>query len=284
AKRIQTSRAKLDNPNKPVGVFMLCGPSGVGKTETAVVLSELLFSGEESMITINMSEFQEAHTVSTLKGAPAGYVGYGQGGVLTEAVRRRPYSVVLLDEVEKAHPDVHEMFFQVFDKGFMNDAEGRYIDFKNTLILMTSNCGTDLIMSLAEDEELKPEPEAMAMALRPDLLKVFPPALIGRTVQLPFWPLSPDMLGKIVHIQLNRIKKRIEGNHKIAFEYGDEVVKFIVDRCTDADSGGRMIDNILTNTMLPEMSIKLLEKQMGGDKIKTIKVKAGDGKFDYKFG
>ncbi len=284
AKRIQTSRAKLDNPNKPVGVFMLCGPSGVGKTETAVVLSELLFSGEESMITINMSEFQEAHTVSTLKGAPAGYVGYGQGGVLTEAVRRRPYSVVLLDEVEKAHPDVHEMFFQVFDKGFMNDAEGRYIDFKNTLILMTSNCGTDLIMELAEDEELKPEPDAMAMALRPDLLKVFPPALIGRTVQLPFWPLSPDMLGKIVHIQLNRIKKRIEGNHKIAFEYGDDVVKFIVSRCTDADSGGRMIDNILTNTMLPEMSIKLLEKQMSGDKIKVIKVKAGDGKFEYEFG
>jgi len=284
AKRIQTSRAKLDNPNKPVGVFMLCGPSGVGKTETAVVLSELLFSGEESMITINMSEFQEAHTVSTLKGAPAGYVGYGQGGVLTEAVRRRPYSVVLLDEVEKAHPDVHEMFFQVFDKGFMNDAEGRYIDFKNTLILMTSNCGTDLIMDLAEDEELKPEPDAMAMALRPDLLKVFPPALIGRTVQLPFWPLSPDMLGKIVHIQLNRIKKRIEGNHKIAFEYGDDVVDFIVSRCTDADSGGRMIDNILTNTMLPEMSIKLLEKQMSGDKIKTIRVKTGDGKFEYKFG
>ena len=284
AKRIQTSRAKLDNPNKPVGVFMLCGPSGVGKTETAVVLSELLFSGEESMITINMSEFQEAHTVSTLKGAPAGYVGYGQGGVLTEAVRRRPYSVVLLDEVEKAHPDVHEMFFQVFDKGFMNDAEGRYIDFKNTLILMTSNCGTDMIMDLAEDEELKPEPEAMAMALRPDLLKVFPPALIGRTVQLPFWPLSPDMLGKIVQIQLNRIKKRIEGNHKIAFEYGDDVVKFIVSRCTDADSGGRMIDNILTNTMLPEMSIKLLEKQMSGDKIKTIRVKAGDGKFEYEFG
>jgi len=284
AKRIQTSRAKLDNPNKPVGVFMLCGPSGVGKTETAVVLSELLFSGEESMITINMSEFQEAHTVSTLKGAPAGYVGYGQGGVLTEAVRRRPYSVVLLDEVEKAHPDVHEMFFQVFDKGFMNDAEGRYIDFKNTLILMTSNCGTDLIMDMAEDEELKPEPEAMAMALRPDLLKVFPPALIGRTVQLPFWPLSPDMLGKIVQIQLNRIKKRIEGNHKIAFEYGDDVVKFIVSRCTDADSGGRMIDNILTNTMLPEMSIKLLEKQMSGDKIKTIRVKAGDSKFEYEFG
>lgn len=284
AKRIQTSRAKLDNPNKPVGVFMLCGPSGVGKTETAVVLSELLFSGEESMITINMSEFQEAHTVSTLKGAPAGYVGYGQGGVLTEAVRRRPYSVVLLDEIEKAHPDVHEMFFQVFDKGFMNDAEGRYIDFKNTLILLTSNVGTDLIMEMSADEELKPEPEAMAMALRPDLLKVFPPALIGRTVQMAYWPLSGDMLGKIVKIQLNRIKKRIEGNHKIAFSYGDDVVDLIVSRCTDLDSGGRMIDNILTNTMLPEMSIQLLTQQMEGKEIQSINVTAGDDGFEYGFG
>ncbi|QDH33034.1 type VI secretion system ATPase TssH [Porphyrobacter sp. YT40] len=284
AKRIQTSRAKLDNPNKPVGVFFLCGPSGVGKTETAVVLSELLFAGEESMITINMSEFQEAHTVSTLKGAPAGYVGYGQGGVLTEAVRRRPYSVVLLDEVEKAHPDVHEMFFQVFDKGFMNDAEGRYIDFKNTLILLTSNCGTDLIMDMCQDPELMPEPEALAAALRPELLKVFPPALIGRTVQLAYVPLSKEMLGGIVRIQLDRIKKRIQGNHKIAFTYGDDVVEHIVARCTDGDSGGRMIDNILTNTMLPEMSVQLLEKQMDGAAVGSITVSAGDNGFVYDFG
>jgi type VI secretion system protein VasG len=284
AKRIQTSRAKLDNPNKPVGVFFLCGPSGVGKTETAVVLSELLFAGEESMITINMSEFQEAHTVSTLKGAPAGYVGYGQGGVLTEAVRRRPYSVVLLDEVEKAHPDVHEMFFQVFDKGFMNDAEGRYIDFKNTLILLTSNCGTDLIMDMCQDPELMPEPEALAAALRPELLKVFPPALIGRTVQLAYVPLSKEMLGGIVRIQLDRIKKRIQGNHKIAFTYGEDVVDFIVARCTDGDSGGRMIDNILTNTMLPEMSVQLLEKQMDGLAVTSITVSAGETGFVYAFG
>jgi len=284
AKRIQTSRAKLDNPNKPVGVFMLCGPSGVGKTETAVVLSELLFAGEESMITINMSEFQEAHTVSTLKGAPAGYVGYGQGGVLTEAVRRRPYSVVLLDEVEKAHPDVHEMFFQVFDKGFMNDAEGRYIDFKNTLILLTSNVGTDLIMDMSADPELAPEPEAMATALRPELLKVFPPALIGRTVQQAFFPLDKDMLGKIVDLQLGRIKKRIAGNHKIEMVYGDDVIELIVSRCNDADSGGRMIDNILTNTMLPEMSVQLLEKQMDGLEIQRIEVKAGEDGFEYEFG
>ena len=283
AKRIQTSRAKLDNPNKPVGVFMLCGPSGVGTTETAVVLSELLFAGEESMITINMSEFQEAHTVSTLKGAPAGYVGYGQGGVLTEAVRRRPYSVVLLDEVEKAHPDVHEMFFQVFDKGFMNDAEGRYIDFKNTLILLTSNVGTDLIMDMSADPELMPDPEAMATALRPELLKVFPPALIGRTVQQAYFPLSKDMLGKIVDLQLNRIRKRISGNHKIQFDYGQDVIDYIVSRCNDADSGGRMIDNILTNTMLPEMSVQLLEKQMDGLEVKKISVKAGDNRFEYEF-
>ncbi|WP_315759969.1 type VI secretion system ATPase TssH [Sphingomonas sp. Y38-1Y] len=283
AKRIQTSRAKLDNPNKPVGVFMLCGPSGVGKTETAHALSELLFSGDESMIVINMSEFQEAHTVSTLKGAPAGYVGYGQGGVLTEAVRRRPYSVVLLDEVEKAHPDVHEMFFQVFDKGFMNDSEGRHIDFKNTVILLTSNVGTDLVMSMSEDEEMKPEPEALATALRPELLKVFPPALLGRLLVLPYYPLSPTMLGGIVRLQLDRIRKRIAENHKIAFSYGDDVVDLIVSRCKEVASGGRMIDAILTNTMLPEMSIALLERQMAGAEVAAIDVSVEGQGFRYDF-
>jgi type VI secretion system protein VasG len=283
AKRIQTSRAKLDNPNKPVGVFMLCGPSGVGKTETAHALSELLFSGDESMIVINMSEFQEAHTVSTLKGAPAGYVGYGQGGVLTEAVRRRPYSVVLLDEVEKAHPDVHEMFFQVFDKGFMNDAEGRFIDFKNTLILLTSNAGTDLVMSMCEDEEMKPDPEALATALRPELLKVFPPALLGRLLVLPYFPLSPAMLGGIVKLQLDRIKKRVWENHKIKFDYGQDVIDLIVSRCNEVASGGRMIDAILTNTMLPEMSIALLERQISGEEVSAVTVTAGPNGFGYAF-
>ena len=283
AKRIQTSRAKLDNPNKPVGVFMLCGPSGVGKTETAHALSELLFSGDESMIVINMSEFQEAHTVSTLKGAPAGYVGYGQGGVLTEAVRRRPYSVVLLDEVEKAHPDVHEMFFQVFDKGFMNDSEGRFIDFKNTIILLTSNVGTDLITTMSEDEELKPDPEALATALRPELLKVFPPALLGRLMVLPYYPLSPAMLGGIVRIQLNRIKKRIAANHGIEFAYGDAVVDLIVSRCNEVASGGRMIDAILTNTMLPEMSVALLSRQIDGEEVARIEVGTDDKGFTYRF-
>ena len=284
AKRIQTSRAKLDNPNKPVGVFMLCGPSGVGKTETAMVLSELLFSGDDSLIVINMSEFQEAHTVSTLKGAPAGYVGYGQGGVLTEAVRRRPYSVVLLDEVEKAHPDVHEMFFQVFDKGYMDDSEGRHIDFKNTLILLTSNVGTDLITTLSEDEEMKPDPESLAQTLRPDLLGVFPPALLGRLIVLPYYPLSPDMLKRIVRIQMQRIVKRVGQNHGINFSFGDDVVDLIVSRCNEVASGGRMIDAILTNTMLPELSIELLNRQMGGEEVKEITVNVdGDG-FGYKFG
>jgi type VI secretion system protein VasG len=282
-KRIKTSRAKLDNPNKPVGVFMLCGPSGVGKTETAHVLSELLYSGDDSMIVINMSEFQEAHTVSTLKGAPAGYVGYGQGGVLTEAVRRRPYSVVLLDEVEKAHPDVHEMFFQVFDKGFMNDSEGRFIDFKNTLILLTSNVGTEMITSMSEDEEMKPDSEALAQALRPDLLKTFPPALLGRLVVLPYYPLSKDMLRGIIKLQIGRVKKRIEDNHAIAFNYGDDVIELIVSRCNEVASGGRVIDAILTNTMLPELSIQLLEKQMGGEEVTGIDVSVeGDG-FAYAF-
>ncbi|HLY80574.1 MAG TPA: type VI secretion system ATPase TssH, partial [Caulobacteraceae bacterium] len=282
-KRIQTSRAKLDNPNKPVGVFMLCGPSGVGKTETALVLSELLFSGDDSMIVINMSEFQEAHTVSTLKGAPAGYVGYGQGGVLTEAVRRRPYSVVLLDEVEKAHPDVHEMFFQVFDKGYMDDAEGRYIDFKNTLILLTSNVGTDLITSLSEDPEMAPDAESLAQTLRPELLKVFPPALLGRLIVLPYYPLSPDMLKGIVRLQMDRVKRRIADNHAIDFEYSEDVVDLVVSRCNEVASGGRMIDAILTNTMLPELSIALLQRQMAGDTVARIDVKVKDSVFDYAF-
>ncbi|HET7605917.1 MAG TPA: type VI secretion system ATPase TssH [Sphingomicrobium sp.] len=283
AKRIQTSRAKLDNPSKPVGVFMLCGPSGVGKTETALVLAELLFSGDESLITINMSEFQEAHTVSTLKGAPAGYVGYGQGGVLTEAVRRRPYSVVLLDEVEKAHPDVHEMFFQVFDKGFMNDSEGRHINFKNTIILLTSNVGTDLIMSLSGDEETKPDPEGLATALRPELLKVFPPALLGRLLAIPYYPLNPQMLGGIVRIQLDRIRRRIADNHDIELDYAPEVVDLIVSRCNEVASGGRMIDAILTNTMLPQMSVALLERQMTGEEVKRIRVGTGGDGFTYDF-
>jgi len=283
AKRIQTSRAGLDNPNKPIGVFMLAGTSGVGKTETALALAEALYGGEQNLITINMSEYQEAHTVSTLKGAPPGYVGYGEGGVLTEAVRRRPYSVVLLDEVEKAHPDVHEMFFQVFDKGFMEDGEGRFIDFKNTLIILTTNAGTDLIAGLCKDPDLMPDPEGMASALRAPLLKVFPPALLGRLVTIPYYPLSDDMLGKIVKLQLDRIKKRVEARYKIPFEYGEDVVKLVVSRCTESESGGRMIDAILTNTMLPDISREFLNRMMEGAPVKEVQVKAEGGEFRYVF-
>jgi type VI secretion system protein VasG len=283
AKRIQTSRAGLDNPSKPIGVFMLAGTSGVGKTETALALAEALYGGEQNLITINMSEYQEAHTVSTLKGAPPGYVGYGEGGVLTEAVRRKPYSVVLLDEVEKAHPDVHEMFFQVFDKGFMEDGEGRFIDFKNTLIILTTNAGTELIAGLCKDPELMPDPEGMAKALREPLLKIFPPALLGRLVTIPYYPLSDDMLGKIVKLQLNRIKKRVEARYKIPFEYSDDVVKLVVSRCTESESGGRMIDAILTNTMLPDISREFLTRMMSGSAVARVGVQVlGEG-FAYSF-
>ncbi len=283
SKRIQTSRAGLDNPSKPIGVFMLAGTSGVGKTETAIALAESLYGGEQNLIVINMSEYQEAHTVSSLKGAPPGYVGYGEGGVLTEAVRRKPYSVVLLDEVEKAHSDVHELFFQVFDKGWMEDGEGRSIDFRNTLILLTTNAGTDMIANLCKDPDLMPDPEGMAKAIREPLLKIFPPALLGRLVTIPYYPLSDEMLGKIVALQLNRIKKRIEARYKMPFNYDDEVVKLVVSRCTESESGGRMIDAILTNTMLPEISREFLTRTMQGTPILGVKVGVTDGEFSYSF-
>ena len=283
AKRIQTSRAGLDNPSKPIGVFMLAGTSGVGKTETALALAEALYGGEHNLITINMSEYQEAHTVSTLKGAPPGYVGYGEGGVLTEAVRRKPYSVVLLDEVEKAHSDVHEIFFQVFDKGFMEDGEGRFIDFKNTLILLTTNAGTELIAGLCKDPELMPDPEGMAKALREPLLKVFPPALLGRLVAIPYYPLSDDMLARIVKLQLARIKKRVEQRWKVPFEVSDDVVHLVVSRCTESESGGRMIDAILTNTMLPDVSRAFLERMLLNQPLGGVAVGVADGQFTYRF-
>ena len=283
ARRIQTSRAKLDNPNKPIGVFLLAGTSGVGKTETALALAEVLYGGEQNVITINMSEYQEAHTVSTLKGAPTGYVGYGEGGVLTEAVRRRPYSVVLLDEVEKAHPDVHEIFFQVFDKGWMEDGEGRIIDFKNTLILLTTNAGTELITKLCKDPELMPDAEGIAKALREPLLKVFPPALLGRLVTIPYYPLNDQMIGAIARLQLKRIEKRIRENHKVPFTYDDEVIKLISSRCTELESGGRMIDAILTNTMLPSISQELLKRMMDGVPVERVHVQVSDGDFRYAF-
>jgi type VI secretion system protein VasG len=283
ARRVQTSRARLDNPGKPIGVFMLCGTSGVGKTETALALAESLYGGEQNVITINMSEFQEAHTVSTLKGAPPGYVGYGEGGVLTEAVRRRPYSVVLLDEVEKAHPDVHELFFQVFDKGWMEDGEGRGIDFKNTIILLTSNVGSELIMSVCKDPQRLPDPDGIAKALREPLLKVFPAALLGRLVVVPYYPLSDIMMGEIVRLQLGRIGKRVAENHGIPFEYGDDVVKLVVSRCTEAESGGRVIDAILTNTVLPRVSLEYLSRLAAGGQLKRVRLGVHGGDFSYDF-
>ncbi len=283
ARRVRTARASLDNPNKPVGVFMLCGPSGVGKTETALALAESLYGGEHNVITINMSEFQEAHTVSTLKGSPPGYVGYGEGGVLTEAVRRKPYSVVLLDEVEKAHSDVHEIFFQVFDKGIMEDGEGRLIDFKNTLILLTSNVGSDLIMNMCKDPDLMPSPDGMSKALREPALKVFPAALLGRLSLVPYYPLSDQMIGDIARLQLERVAKRIKANHSIAFEYDDDVVKLIASRCTELESGGRMIDAILTNTVLPILSTEILTRMLDGQKMRQARVSVKDEEFDYSF-
>ncbi|WP_147194949.1 type VI secretion system ATPase TssH [Pantoea sp. CCBC3-3-1] len=283
AKRVRTSRAKLDDPNKPVGVFMLCGPSGVGKTETALALAETLYGGEQNIITINMSEFQEAHTVSTLKGAPPGYVGYGEGGVLTEAVRRRPYSVVLLDEIEKAHPDVHEIFFQVFDKGWMEDGEGRHIDFRNTLIILTSNVGTQLISAMCADPDLMPEPDALAGALRAPLLEVFPPALLGRLLVVPYYPLSDEMLASIVRLQLKRVQRRLEQNHGITSEVDDSVIDLIVQRCTEVESGGRMVDAILTNTLLPQMSQMLLVASSNEEHYKRLRVSLHDGEFQCQF-
>ena len=283
AKRVETSRAGLDNPSKPIGVFMFCGPSGIGKTETALALAETLYGGEQNMITINMSEFQEAHTVSTLKGAPPGYVGYGEGGILTEAVRRKPYSVVLLDEVEKAHPDVHEIFFQVFDKGIMEDGEGRLIDFKNTLILLTSNVGSELIMNMCSDPELMPGADGIAKALREPLLKVFPAALLGRIVTIPYFPLSDEMVGKIAKLQIGRIQRRVQEKYNIPMTFDDEAIKLIASRCTEVESGGRMIDAILTNTVLPKISRELLLRTMDGREATRVHLGVKDEEFDYSF-
>lgn len=282
SQRIQTSRASLDDPNKPVGVFMLVGPSGVGKTETALALSDLLYGGEHNLITINMSEFQESHTVSTLKGSPPGYVGYGEGGVLTEAVRRRPYSVVLLDEVEKAHPDVLELFFQVFDKGNMEDGEGRSINFKNNIIILTTNACTDEMMKLVADPETMPSPRGLIEAIKPGLNKVFKPAFLGRMVIIPYYPVRDEALKQIIRLKLGKIQRRLKENHKVALTYDDAFLNEVASRCTEVESGARNVDNILTNTLLPEISRKILSSMAEGEKLSTIAVTVGeDGAFAY---
>lgn len=282
AQRIRTSRAGLEDPKKPIGVFLLVGPSGVGKTETALALADLMYGGERNLITINMSEFQEAHTVSTLKGSPPGYVGYGEGGVLTEAVRRHPYSVVLLDEVEKAHPDVLELFFQVFDKGSMEDGEGREIDFKNTIILLTSNTATDNMMKLCADPETMPTPEGIVKAIKPELNKTFKPAFLGRLVVIPYYPVRDEALKKIIILKLAKIQKRIHENHKIQLVCDGALIDEIARRCTEVESGARNVDNILTNTLLPEISRQLLSRIAEGQKLESIRVDIGaDGNFVY---
>jgi len=283
SRRVRTSAAKIEDPNKPKGVFMLVGPSGVGKTETALALGDLLFGGEHNIVTINMSEFQESHTVSTLKGSPPGYVGYGEGGVLTEAVRRRPYSVVLLDEVEKAHPDVLELFFQVFDKGVMEDGEGRQIDFKNTIILLTTNAGTDTIMKFTADPETAPTHDALTKSLKPELDKTFKPAFLGRMVVIPYYPVRDENLKKIVRLKLGKIERRLRETQRVNLLYGDDLVNAVAARCTEVESGARNVDNILTNTMLPEVSRMLLEAIAGGTRPGAVRVTVDDnGELGYE--
>jgi|CZKX01.1.fsa_nt_gi type VI secretion system protein VasG len=277
SQRIRTARAGLDDPVKPVGVFLLVGPSGVGKTETALALSDLLYGGERNLITINMSEFQEAHTVSTLKGSPPGYVGYGEGGVLTEAVRRRPYSVVLLDEVEKAHPDVLELFYQVFDKGVMEDGEGREIDFKNNIIILTTNACTDALMKLCADPETMPSPAGLVKALKPELNKIFKPAFLGRLIAVPYFPILDEALKQIIVLKLDKVKRRLYENHRIEMTYDGAVVDEVAQRCTEVESGARNVDNILTNTMLPDISRQLLGRMVEGEKVQSIRVGIGAG-------
>ncbi|MBW8829409.1 MAG: type VI secretion system ATPase TssH [Burkholderiales bacterium] len=284
AQRVRTARANLEDPNKPKGVFMFVGPSGVGKTETALALADVLYGGERNMIAINMSEYQEAHSVSGLKGSPPGYVGYGEGGVLTEAVRRRPYSVVLLDEVEKAHPDVLEMFFQVFDKGTMDDAEGREIDFRNTLIILTSNIGSQAIMQacLNKPVEEVPNADTLTEQLRPQLYKAFKPAFLGRMKVVPYYPISDDVLDQIIRLKLGRIATRVATNHKALFEYDQGLVDAVLGRCTEVDTGARAVDHILNGTLLPEIAESVLARMASGDVIARIKVGAGkDGRFKY---
>ncbi|HZV64221.1 MAG TPA: type VI secretion system ATPase TssH, partial [Telluria sp.] len=284
AQRVRTARANLDDPNKPKGVFLFVGSSGVGKTETALALADLLYGGERKLITINMSEYQEAHSVSGLKGSPPGYVGYGEGGVLTEAVRRNPYSVVLLDEIEKAHPDVAELFFQVFDKGVMDDAEGREIDFRNTIIIATSNAASAQMMQacLNKSASEMPAPDQLAELIRPQLMKHFKPAFLGRLTVVPFYPIGDEVLAKIIRLKLERIKRRIGDNHQAQFQYDDTLVEAVLARCTEVDSGARNVDTILNGTLLPEIADSVLARMAEGAAIARIKVSANKaGKFKY---
>lgn len=282
ARTVQTSRAQLADENKPNGIFLLTGPSGVGKTETALALAEQVYGSEEQLTVINMSEFKEEHKVSLLLGSPPGYVGYGEGGVLTEAVRRKPYSVILLDEMEKAHPGVQDIFYQVFDKGTIKDGEGRDIDFKNTIIIMTSNVGTDTTMRLFEDVDTAPSIDGLGKALKDDLLKVFKPAFLGRLNLIPYLPLDDDKLSLITGLQLNRIAKRLQQHYRASFSYGADVVAKIVSQCQDAGSGARTIHNILQNQLLPELSVRILQRVAQQQSVNQVQLQVVDEQFDYQ--
>jgi type VI secretion system protein VasG len=282
AQMIRTAHAGIEDPSKPTAVFLFVGPSGVGKTETALALSELLYGGEENVITINMSEYQEAHTVSGLKGSPPGYVGYGEGGVLTEAVRKRPYSVVLLDEVEKAHPDVMELFYQVFDKGKLEDGEGRKIDFRNTLIILTSNLGTDTIMKVCADHETMPDWQSLTGMLRPELLKHFKPAFLGRLKVVPYYPINDSVMRLIIGLKLSRIAIRMKENRNVVFRYDEGLIEAIAARCTEVESGARNVDHILSNTLLPEMSRELLSRMASGEHLHEVRVSLDGQGFSYE--
>lgn len=282
-KRIAISRARMEDPNKPIGVFLLLGPSGVGKTETALSLADVLYGGERNVITINMSEYQEAHTVSSLKGSPPGYVGYGEGGVLTEAVRRKPYSVVLLDEVEKAHPDVLELFFQVFDKGILDDGEGREINFRNTVILLTSNVGTEDIMRQCLGADTLPEPESITENLRDQLNAVFKPAFLGRLNIVPYFPVQNEILNSIVELKLDRIKQRFETNHRANLEYDPAIIDAIAARCTDSDSGARNVDSIISGSLMPTIATQALNRMANGEAIEKLTISLDEqGEFAYE--
>jgi len=284
ARRIRTFRAELDDPGKPVGVFLLVGPSGVGKTETAAALADQLYGGERNMIVVNMSEFQEAHTVSSLKGAPPGYVGYGRGGILTEAVRRKPYSVVLLDEVEKAHPDVMELFYNVFDKGIMEDGEGVLVNFKNTVILLTSNAGQEIIIEACDGRSARPDPNTLVEKLRPALLRHFAPALLGRLVTVPYYPLGDAEIRAIVELKLAKIRARFRSNHQASLSYDPSLIEAITGRCTEVDSGARNVDHILTHSLLPELSTQILELMSVAETFRSVHISLdASGGFAYKF-
>ncbi len=285
AQAIQTSRAGMTDPRKPIGVFLMVGTSGTGKTETALTLADLLYGGEQNMTVINMSEFKEEHKVSTLMGSPPGYVGYGEGGVLTEAVRRRPYSVILLDEMEKAHPGVQDVFFQVFDKGNMKDGEGRDIDFKNTVIIMTSNAATDLVTRLCADPDTMPDAEGLAEAMMPELMKTFKPAFLGRVTLVPYFPLSPEIIRQIVGLQLNRVRRRVQETYGAKFSWDDQLIDTIAARCTETSSGARNVEKILSRTLLPQLSAEVLSRLAEGNAIDSITVGVDTaGSFQYAIG